>query len=228
MTYLQLCQRLRQECGVSGTGPVTTVSQVGEYKRLCDWIATAWFDIQAIHQDWRFLRATASFATIASQYSYTPLQAGIAANTFGRWIPGSGRVYKTATGLNSEIFLDWIHYDDWRDLWLFGANRSVEAPPIHLAFAPDDSVILAPKPTAGYTISVDYFKAPVLLAADADVPSLPFRHDHMIIVYKAMMAYGSFESAPEVYQRGESEYKRLLNRLEIDQLPAPMFFGALC
>lgn len=228
MTYLQLCQRLRQEAGISGTGPTTTISQVGEYKRLCDWIATAWFDIQAIHQDWRFLRATATFTTVASQYGYTTLQAGIAANTFGRWIHGSGRIYKTATGLTSEIFLDWIAYEDWRDLWLFGANRSVEAPPIHFTLGPDDSVILAPKPPVGYTVSLDYYKAPVLLALDADVPTLPFRHDHMIIVYQALKAYASFESAPEVYARADAEYKRLLNRLEIDQLPRPMFQGALC
>lgn len=228
MTFLELVKRLRQECGVSGTGPVTTISQVGEYKRLCDWIATAWFDIQAIHRDWRFLRATATFATVASQASYTTLEAGIAANTFGLWIPGSGRIYHTATGLNSERYLDWIAYEDWRDLWLFGANRSVVSPSIHFTLGPDDSLILAPAPPVGYTVSLDYYRAPVLLAADADVPTLPFRHDHMLICYKAMMAYGSFESAPEVYQRGENEYKRLLNRLEIDQLPTPMFMGALC
>ena len=41
----------------------------------------------------------------------------------------------------------------------------------------------------------------------------------MMIVYRAMMFYGGYESAPEVYQRGEAEFKRLMSRLDIDQLP---------
>jgi hypothetical protein len=40
-----------------------------------------------------------------------------------------------------------------------------------------------------------------------------------MIVYRAMMFYAGYEAAPEVYQRGELEFKRLMNRLEIDQLP---------
>jgi len=38
-------------------------------------------------------------------------------------------------------------------------------------------------------------------------------------VYRAMMYYAGFEAASEVYQRGELEFKRLMNRIDIDQLP---------
>jgi hypothetical protein len=44
----------------------------------------------------------------------------------------------------------------------------------------------------------------------------------MMIVYRTMMFYGGYEAAPEVYQRGETEFKRLMNRLEIDQLVVPV------
>jgi hypothetical protein len=54
-------------------------------------------------------------------------------------------------------------------------------------------------------------------ATDAPPDVFPTRF-HMAIVYRAMMSYGGYESAPEVYQRGEFEFKRLMNRLHIDQL----------
>ena len=36
LSFLQMVQRLRQEAGVSGNGPVTVASQSGEYKRLVE------------------------------------------------------------------------------------------------------------------------------------------------------------------------------------------------
>jgi hypothetical protein len=80
-------------------------------------------------------------------------------------------------------------------------------------------------PTAGYTVVGDYYLAPVDLSADTDVPTLPEWHNPMIIVYRAMIDYGMFESAPEVVQRGELKYKQLLQRLEFDQLK-PVQWGA--
>ena len=59
---------------------------------------------------------------------------------------------------------------------------------------------------------------PGAVAADADTPALPSNF-HMLIVFRAMYYYGGYESASEVYQRGEFEFKRLMERLNIDQLP---------
>jgi hypothetical protein len=41
----------------------------------------------------------------------------------------------------------------------------------------------------------------------------------MAIVYRAMYYYAGYESAPEVYQRADFEFKRLMERINIDQLP---------
>lgn len=228
MTFLDLVRRLRQEAGISGTGPTTVVGQTGELKRLVDWVADAWFEIQSMHRTWKFLRASTTFTTVNGQYAYTPVQAGIAADTFGRWIPETIRFYKTSVGTNSEQWTSHLDYDDWRDLWLFGANRSLIAVPLHSAIAPDDSLVIGPAPLVGYTVVADYYKAPVRLALDADEPDLPFRHDPVIIVYKALISYALYESAGESLQLGREEFARRLHRLETDQLEAPHFFGALC
>lgn len=214
---------------MSGTGPTTVVGQTGESKRLVDWIADAWFEIQALHRNWKFQRASTTFVTVNAQYAYTPLQAGIAANTFGEWIPDSFRIYTTAAGVGSEQFADIFRdYDTWRDTWYFGANRNQVSMPQQIAIAPDDSLVLGPSPLAGYTVVADYYKAPVRLALDADVPTLPFRHDPVIIVYLALKKYALFESAGESLAMAQQEYARRLARLELDQLPQPRWQGALC
>ena len=48
MTYLELCQTLRREAGVSGVGPASVVDQSGEYLRLVEWIKAAWTEIQLL------------------------------------------------------------------------------------------------------------------------------------------------------------------------------------
>ena len=57
MNYLELCRRARRECGIAGaeTDPTAVTSQVGEYRRLVDWVSEAWTEIQGRHTDWRWL-----------------------------------------------------------------------------------------------------------------------------------------------------------------------------
>ncbi len=213
---------------MAGTGPLTVVGQTGELKRLVDWTASAWFDIQAMHQDWRFLRTTASWATVQAQATYTTAQCGIPAGTFSAWVRDSFRNYPTATGQSGEIFMPYLPYTYWRNQYQFGAYRTTYSRPIEMTVTPDDGIGLGPVPLSGYTILGDYFSAPVLLSADADVPTLPAKHNPMLIVYHAMESYGAFEAAPEVYQRGLTEFTKLLRRLEADQLPEYTLGGALC
>lgn len=60
---MALANRLKQECGVSGAVLTTTVGQVRELKRLVDWVAQSWVEIQEEHPDWDFLRKSYHFDT---------------------------------------------------------------------------------------------------------------------------------------------------------------------
>lgn len=228
MTFLQLAQKLRQECGVSGNGPVTVVGQVGEYKRLVDWIADAWEEIQGLHPDWKFLRTSTSWTTTLDQYAYTPLQCGIAAGTFGSWVRHEMRQYSTAVGLASEMPVGYMPYEQWRRQYNLGALRNQRSMPMRYAVAPDQSLVLGPTPLAGYTVTGDYYRAPIILSANADVPALPPGFSHMLIVYAAMMKYAAYESSAEVYAEGERGYTPLLCRLEVGQLEEITLQGTLC
>lgn len=238
MNLLQICNRIITECGISGGPLTTTVGQIGSLGRAVNWAGDSWTEIQTEHDDWDFMRSSnllgagASFPTVAATATY-PLgtsvgQVGIAVDSFGKWDRDTFRCYTTAVGTNDEQFLDDVPYDVWRDTYMLGANRSVQTRPCAVAIGPDESVNVGPPSNGLYTITADYFIAPSVMTTDVAVPTgLPLRF-HMLIVYRAMMKYAGFESAPEVYTRGKAEYNLMFNQLEAARLPEISFAGALC
>jgi hypothetical protein len=217
VNFLEICQRAQRECGIATT-LTTVVGQSGEHRRFVDWVQDAWNDIQTVHQDWEWLRQSVSFVTVNGQATYTPLECGITAGTFGMWARDSFRSYETAGGVNTEMTTSYIGYEDWRQLYQLGAHRDTRSRPVQISITPAKSIALAPYPADGYTVTGDYYTAPVVLALDADTPLLPAQF-HMAVVWKACISYGAFEAAPEVYQRGELEFKKLMRRLERDRMP---------
>lgn len=223
MNFLQICQRTAVECGVPAASPTTVVSQANQTQRIINWVGDAWNDIQMAHPDWGWMRTSTSFTTVAGQAAY-PLGTGagtceVAESDFSAWIKPTARNYVTSVGTDSENPMGWIDYDIWRDKDYLGALRNSRSRPNEIAIRPDKAVMLGPVPDSGYTITLDYFSTPTTMAADADTPTgLPDRY-HMMLVYRAMMFYGGFEAATEVYQRGELEFKRMMRRLTAQYLP---------
>jgi len=219
LTYLQLCQRAAIECDISGPGPVTVAGNSGELNRICAWVATALNDIEIAHPDWGWMLKDMSFVTIAGQAEYTTLQCGITAGTFGEWERTRFRNYPTAVGNIGEIPMKWITYDGWRDNYSFGATRYVQTRPIDVTVHPNaETLCLGPYPSADYTITGQYFRAPQILTLNGDVPDVPTPFQ-LALVYKAMMYYGAYESAPEVYNRGEAEFNKMMARMDAQRLP---------
>jgi len=227
-TFLEICQRTARECGVHHTAtqlPTTVVGQTGELLRIVDWVAEAWFHLQNLHDNWRFQRLTASFATILGQAEYTTAQCGITAGTFQNWLKGTFRSYLTSAGFPSEMYLDDLPYPVWRDTYQFGTFRTTTSRPTAVTVLPNDGLGLGLPPLDGYTILGDYFRQPVRMTVDSDIPSLPEKHSYMLIVYGAMKEYGLYEPAPEVFARATAKYDELLRILERDQLPEPVLAG---
>lgn len=236
MNLLSLVQRLGTECGVSGA-ITTTDGLIGSQARLLNWIGTAWTELQTDHSDWDWMRSSnllgagASFTTVGGQSSY-PLgtgasTCGIDPTLFGKWDRETFRNYTTSVGFTNEMFLDYIPYDTYRDSYMLGAMRNVQTRPVAFAIGPDKSICLGPPPNDQYTITGDYFVAPVAMVNDTDVPiGLPLQW-HMDIVYRAMMSYAGYESAPEVFQRGATQHALLLAQMEVGYTPEMTFGGSL-
>ena len=222
MTFLQLAQRLRSECGIAGTGPDTVIGQTGELARLVNWINAAYEDIQLARPDWKWMRTAKTFNTTAHKQSYHPTNASpdLAMTDFSHWRQDvDGWIYLTSSGKTSETYLQQIDYDAMRDLYLMGSGPTNYGPPVYFTVSPaDKSIVLGPNPDGIYTITIEYFKAPQVLALDINVPTLPAEF-HMMIIYRAMQKYGMFSAALEQVQQGEAEYNRLFAKLTIDQAP---------
>lgn len=223
MNYLQLCQRLMSEASIPGVMS-TTVGLSGELLRVANWIADAWTEIQTQHEDWTFMRSSylqgnafgCKFTTVSGQAVYqlgsAPGTVGVA--DVGKWDRYSFRNYSTAAGISNEIEMGYITYDQWRDAYMMGALRTSPTRPITIAIGPNFSVNLGPPPLDGYTIEADYWVPAQQFSANDDLPQgLPDRF-HIAIVWKALVAYGEYESAAEAISRGERSYARVYSRIE--------------
>jgi hypothetical protein len=226
MNKLELTQRLARECGIEKAGPLTTTGQIGEAKRLVDWIDSSWSFIQSSREYWDWMRRSASFTTVNGQALYTPTQCGILANTFGSWAENTFRCYETSAGVASEMEMYAIDYEEWRYAYDLGSLKLQRTRPFEMAVTPNQSIALGPYPSSGYTITGDYYTAPVTLIVDTDIPEMPAQF-HMAIVWKAAMYYGAFEAASEVYENGKIEFTRMMRRIESYSLPGVTMGGAL-
>jgi len=216
MDYISLAIKLRDECGVTGTDTTVTGAS-GEWNRLVMWIRDAWDDIQEMHEtEWLWMRQPFSFDTTINKGEYSPAEAGI--TDFAAWKLNTVRCYLKAQGITDEQWLSVMDYDAFRDLYLFNQTRVVYTRPVQVAETPSLGIILGPAPDAVYTVVGDYQRTVQTLADDADTPNMPARF-HRLIVYRAMMDYGVYEAAQEVYERGQNKYKTMMSKLRLDQLP---------
>lgn len=231
MNYLELAQTLRVKCRAPGTGPSAVTGQNAEYTRLLMYTNEAWLEIQGERPDWKFLRASCSCETIEGVSSYYA-EAHFNLTDFGSWAldyhqGDTFRCYTTEVGLPDEQLLGILQYDDWRNLYLLGSSRTQYQRPSAVADAPDHALIVGPVPAEGYTILGDYYREPTEMEAADDTPSLPRKY-HWAIIYRAMMAYGVGEAAPEIYDEGLAGYRRLIRRIEATELPQIMLPPPLC
>ncbi len=227
-TFLDLVQRLGVEAGISDDPIATTIGVSGQQLTLCNMINEASLEIQRLHNDWEFMRVSpgVSFTTIADQMLYTPAQTGIVAADLTRWLLHTFRIYNTSVGTPSEIRMDFLEFDDWRDLYQMGSMRTARVMPMDFSVAPNLSIAI-PCPLAGYTITGDYIMAPVGFAEDDTYePPIPKKY-RMAIVWKALLQYSVDESAPEVYAKGSTGYDSLVKKMEIEYLPGISFAGPI-
>ena len=221
MNFLQLINRTRVECGVSGAStPLTSVTGLtGESARIASWVNTAWVDLQTLKEDWQWMREGFQFNTVTQQQIYTPAETGVG-STFGNWKRDSFRVSSVGQQYKDEQLTNYMDWTTFRNLYIYANMRFTYARPVVVSIDPDKNLAFGSVPDQPYVIVGEYYIKPTEFAAVTDAPPATFPDRfHMLIVYRAMMYYGGYESASEVYQRGELEHKRLMSRMAIDQLP---------
>lgn len=224
MNFLQMCQRVFTEGGVSGQiGSVQ--NQTGEAGRIVGWVASAYREILNDQgSTWKFLRKTAVVQLTSGKNTYSFDDLNLAEGV--QWDTREMRV-AINPDMSDETFLEHRDYSSFRNYWLFSSRRSVRSRPLDASVNDDTELVLAPIPASDYWLSLQYQIAPADLTQNDDIPVIPARF-HMAIVWRALRHYGMFEAAPEVVSRADTGYKETMLQLEIDQTPEVCVGGALC
>jgi len=232
-TYLELCQDLRRETGIAGTGPTSVANQIAQLDRLVHWVRNAWTEIQNRHAQWRWMRSGFTLTTVSSQSAYAPSEAvddltAEAIARFSRWwiddCMAPPTFYLQSAGQGGEGYLSFIDWPIFRHIY----DRGTQAPgqPAHITIDPQNRLVLGPTPNDVYIIRGEYQRSAQTLTDDSDVPECPAQF-HQLIVMRALEKYGLFASAQEVVSRAQADGDRLMRQLEANQLPLPALASPL-
>lgn len=216
MNFLEICQGIVRDGGISGSIANVT-GQTGELLRVVRWANDAYRYILNMHKDWKFLRKDVAFPVIVGTAEYSASALSLA--DFGEWKLDSFRAYDTAIGFADEQFVRYmLNYDDFRNQFMFGTNRTTTGRPTLAAEKPDQTLRLWPIPDANYTVTGEYYRVPPDMAANADIPAFPARY-HKAIVYRALMLYAEYEGDASLFASMQSEFGRIIAQLELGNLP---------
>lgn len=217
-TFLQLCQKVRQECGIAGDGPSSVLNQVGSLKKIVDRTARAWVDIQTSRPYWKFLRNQLTFATVIGQRTYSVVN-DLGVTTLDKFDRTNTYLYLTSTA--DEKQLTWMPYDQFRNRYrTYPSGR-----PTTITEQPSRVLAFEHTPDAIYTVTLDYWMTPELLSDNSDVPSIP-EHFQDIIVWKAVMMFAGNETATDLYNYAKSMYGPMHIQLQLDQGDLPQQVAA--
>lgn len=220
MNYLAIAQAVKRESGLSGNMVAIAGSQ-GDDLRIFNWVNWAARDITLMREDWRFRRGS---ATLASTLAQSNPAASFSLTDFASWKPAT-RFYKPTSyrltdTSTSESALSWLDYDAFRATYFIGTQTPGRAQ--HWSVSPDEAFLIGPAPDTEHFIRADYVKDYIDLVTEVDVPKIPARF-HMLIVWRALMEYGGFDAAGEVYQRAEKNYLAMWPQLVQSQIEQPHF-----
>jgi hypothetical protein len=211
MTYLELCQAVARESGVSAPNFTDVVGQISILDKIAEWVKQADLDIQLSRQDWYFLFKSLSSTLVADQKTY---------------VEGDFGVSDIQTPLTILINSRPVSIMDWSSYVseIRGQGRGDESATTaeYITRSPDDTFYLYPIPNQVLPIEIDYTAKPVAMVNAADVSVIPENY-HNCIVQKALMYLSEELEDTMRYQTASINYKQWINVLSRDQKPLVTF-----
>jgi hypothetical protein len=213
MTFLEICQKVREKVAISGAGPTTVVAQSGSLLRVINCVIEAWREIQSSQTEWTFMQRNGTLNLAAATQSYS-LATLVAANArYGKMINGT---LKYTDGAR----IDFVTFEDW-ELLNYDIGTQTGRPQKWTQDA-DQALLFYPIPTAIDAVRFRYNQLPQLLAANGDIPNCP-EELHTTIVYRAAILYAALDEAPDLVRMFVPEYQTWMTRMENSQLPGVGF-----
>lgn len=207
MTFLDLCEFVANEMGV--TAPTAVTSQTGDALRIVNAVKRAWLDMQTEMRRTKLMWKRVEFDTVSGTKQYD------AGSDVRKWDRNSFSIYLKSAGETQERKLVPITYEHYK---LNDVGVLTDAQPINIVIMPDDTLLLVPGPDAIYTIQGNYWKAPVVLAANGDTPDIKSEH-HYTIADAALVTQNLFDEAFDSMSVIQQRFKKGMGRIKNDYLP---------
>ena len=212
MTFLELCQRVRQESGISGDGPVSVLNQKSILEKVVQWVKQADLDIQRLQNDWLFMWRMGSVPLTQDIREYDAVSLML-----------TGMRALQSLDINGETIQPYT----WEQFKCKGyAQDDKKGKPTAYTVKPNGLIVFYPTPDQDYTATAEYSLAAQALINDTDNSLIPVEY-HDIILHKALMYYASHEEDNSLFQVNSSRYESALSELASEYLPRINLTGSL-
>lgn len=213
MNFLELCQKVASESGITATGPTSVSGQTGILSKVISWVRQADLEVQLERSDWSFLWKTTQSVLVVNEREY--LQADLGASDINI-------MHLAFIGGREAEVLDWTHYVSlYRKT---GKQDQTANVPSVITRAPNGKFIVFPVPLTACAIEIDYSAEPAALVNNLDISTVPVKF-HYAIVEKALMKYAEHEEDGNRYNQARLNYLDWLNVMGRDSKPKMKFLN---
>ena len=207
-TYLEICKDVRAQAGIAGTGPASVTGQTGIHADIVRWVAESYNDIQTAHENWDFLFARKEFELQAGFDEYDLDALGLRVIAYDTFL--------IQFEADAKERLKFVPYSIFKIDTRFLETETGE--PEFVTERPDNTLEFWKVADRDYTIYLEGFAVPDIMTESADTPVFHSQYDELIKA-GALMRYADFYNVPNIMNRAEKTYTRLMKQLEYSKLP---------
>jgi len=211
MNYIELARAVRRRLGIQGSGPSSVDTTIPIERQILKAVSDVYIDIQNINPNWKWMRSSASFNTIAGTTEYSLATILTPTYRFSRWLPHT--FYITVNSKKSRLY--YVEYDTFQYRF---ANNTTNGKFSEFTIKPMNKSIVIPRPDSIYTITCDYQKSAQVLSGNTDTPELPIQF-HNVILYGAMEGMGVSVASPEEQMYNAQKFVEGVGQLMRREIP---------
>lgn len=224
-TYLELCQSVRAQAGISGDGPSSVANQTGIMQDVVRWVAEAYAEIQTKYENWNYLHSAYTAELQGGQFCIDPSQLIGEKGTEGiRQITTDSFRVRESTDTPWKV-LKYVPWSVWQisPEILKDDKRAVpefytEQPNGKLLFYPYQDAATDPLDNIDYPIKFQGYGRPHVMKNNSDIPIFHEQYAELIKLL-ALMRYAEYYNAMEVYQTADATFRQQIKKMEYSELP---------
>jgi len=225
VTLLELVKKLARETGTVSPSQITTVESVTDdhVSDLIDWIVDANFEIEKMHEDWRFRMREGSIEVESGVTDY-PLAQYLGDDQFKKVVPylhpwHYSHIHVEGDPNTSRIPIYFLPYRQWAGYYDERLATTTEGRPKKYTVLPNEQIRVYPIPDKAYKLNFNYIRRPLKMEVkDACEPAMPADLQN-VIFYWALRHYAFYDESVQRMQTVQFELDQSLMDLRNDQLP---------